>query len=86
MLVVGGIGVRFTKLADEGYSVVRDTDGKTLGILHWLPSENAFHALAPDGRVLQQPSPWGGRVSARFGTRELATRALLDEEKRSPDS
>lgn len=80
-LSIDGTEVRFMNAREDALELVTG-DGKALGRLLFMREANAFRAETPDGRLLQQPSRWGGTVTARFGSRELGARALLDEEEK----
>ena len=72
---IDGREVEFTELGDGHLKV--QADGVDIGEL--APVEaRAFHAIDWAGERLTQPSPWGGAISTKFGTRELAARALLE--------
>lgn len=75
-LVVDGVSVRFLPETEDTWSVVGD-DGEMLGRLVLTQDRSRFVAYRADGDAVTKASRWGGRVTARFGTRELATRALL---------
>lgn len=82
---VEGVQVRFVRSDDGTWGVFTvapreqaSTDrGIRAGSLELLDNGSGFLARRPDGSALMRPSPWGGEVSARFSSRELAARALL---------
>jgi hypothetical protein len=80
-LVVDGARVRFDRSSDASWRVVLagpgGDDPVALGSLGLAGNGSDFTAQNADGDVLTKPSPWGGHVSAHFGSRELAVRALL---------
>lgn len=77
-LVVDGLEVSVSSLEGNRFRLV-SRDGE-IGTLELVPGGAGFVARRPDGDSVKRPSPWGGEVTARFQTRELAVRALLVSE------
>ncbi len=84
LLVIDGLEVRFEN-GEDGALRVLTPDGE-IGRLELLPSAAGFVARLSSGDTLTKPSPWGGPVTARFGTRELGARALISRRYRSPST
>jgi hypothetical protein len=78
---VDGTELEFVALEDGTLQVLAGPGRVEVGRLHPTEGATSFRAATPEGRFLQQPSPWGGPVTARFLTREIAARALLKELK-----
>jgi hypothetical protein len=76
-LVVDGHSVRFLPESDGTWLVLTGENQRSVGRLVLAENGTRFIAYRPDGRALTKPSRWGGTVTARFGSRELAARALL---------
>lgn len=87
-LVVDGARVRFDRSSDTSWRVVvalvtdepvtdKPVEPVALGSLELVRNGSGFTAQSSNGDVLTKPSQWGGRVTAHFGSRELAVRALL---------
>lgn len=80
-IVVDGVRVRFVRSGDEPWRVYTldgdDSDPVLIGTLELISSASGLAASRADGVALTRPSPWGGEVTAHFGSRELAVRALL---------
>ena len=75
-LVVDGTPVRFVRVDKDGLRVLAGE--VELGSLEAARGRPGYFARRSSGELLTRPSPWGGEVSARFGTKELAVRALLE--------
>jgi hypothetical protein len=84
VMVIDGVEVTFSPREDGTVVVSAAPEGRVLGKLRLSEDATFFRAETADGRVVDQPSPWGGRVSARFRTRELGARALLLAEGGTP--
>ncbi len=84
LLVIVGLEVRFEN-GEDGALRVLTPDGE-IGRLELLPCAAGFVARLSSGDTLTKPSPWGGPVTARFGTRELGARALISRRYRSPST
>ncbi len=54
------------------------TEAGLLGRVTADGGREAYTAAGPDGELLMRPSQWLGKVTAKFGSRELAVRALLE--------
>ncbi len=82
-LVIDGLTIRFHP---EGVGLRVDcVSGARVGALGTLEPAakgESYHAVDLSGAPLTRLSPWGGAVTARFQTRELAVRALLDSADR----
>jgi hypothetical protein len=76
-LIVDGRPVRFLPESGNGWAVVTGADERLVGRLTLVEGGSGFIAFRADGSALTKPSRWGGAVTARFGSRELAARALL---------
>ena len=80
--VVDGAPVRFVRSGEGSWSVFSLRAGSDeavpIGSLELAEDGAGFVARRREGGVLTRPSPWGGPVTARFGSRDLAARALLD--------
>lgn len=76
-MLIDGVEVSFRSLEDGTVEVSVLPEGRLIGRLRLTDDATSFRAETADGRVLEQPSAWGGTVSARFRTRHLAARALL---------
>jgi len=79
-MVIDGVEVTFSSREEGTVEVSVAPEGRVLGKLRLSEDATFFRAETADGRVVSQPSPWGGMVSARFRTRELGARALLEAE------
>lgn len=79
---VDGIAIWFQPESDGLRVDVQSASGglRPLGRLRTAPNGESYSAALASGTVLTRPSPWGGPVTARFQSRELAVRALLDAE------
>ncbi len=77
-MLIDGVEVSFRPREDRTVEVSVVPEGRLIGRLLLTDDSTSFRAETADGRVLQQPSPWGGTVSAKFRSRELAARALLE--------
>lgn len=78
-LVVDGITVRFLP-ADGGRERVL-VEGSDIGSIETVEDGSGYVARGSDGEPVTRASQWGGRVTARFGTIELAVRALLERSR-----
>ena len=76
VLDVDGEAVRFVSAEDGRLRVESDLRG-CLGELELVRGGTGFVARRPDGEALMTASSWGGSVTARFASRELAVRALM---------
>ena len=74
-IVVDGTSVRFVSSAGGALRVLADE--RDVGSLDPVADGDGYTAQGADGEPLTRPSQWGGRVTARFGSKELAVRALL---------
>jgi hypothetical protein len=72
---VDGVAVCFLPLDGNGFRVV--AEGREVGRVELVRGSTELVAFRPDGEPLRAPSPWGGPVTARFGSRSVAARALL---------
>ncbi len=77
---IDGIEVSFVPLDGGGFRV--EARGREIGKVELVRDSTELIAFRPDGEPLRAPSPWGGPITARFGSRSLASRALL---KASPE-
>lgn len=87
-LVIDGSRVRFVRSGDDSWRVIASGGEDVLvdiGSLERVSDGSGFVARRLDGRALTIASRWGGAVTARYGSRELAARALLDA-RRAEDS
>lgn len=73
---VDGIEVRFEPTGEGRFAVT--AGGRLLGHVSLVSGGSGFHAHRASGEAIERPSPWGGRVTARFASRELAARVLLE--------
>ena len=95
-LTIDGVPIFFEPMDGDAHRVSRGNErGESherhelheLGVLFASESGTGFTALRADGTPIQRVSRWSaipnqaGAVSARFGTRELAVRALMNEAK-----
>lgn len=74
---VDGVEIAFEPEDEDGSAVTVLADGRRLGRLELVEEGSGLVAYRENGQAVQRPSPWGGPVTARFQTRELAVRALL---------
>lgn len=74
-IVVDGVEVTFDASSGDGLTVV--ADGRVLGRLELVRDSTEIVAFRTSGAPLRRRSRWGGEMTARFGSRELAVRALL---------
>jgi hypothetical protein len=74
-VVVDGVEVAFAPL--EGGAFRLTVQGRDVGSVELVRGSTQLVAYRPDGEPLRTPSPWGGAVTTRFGSRALAARALL---------
>lgn len=74
-LVIGDTSVRFVAGENDAWRVI--VGGSDVGSLDPDPDGGGYTARGADGAPLTRASQWGGRVTARFGSKELAVRALL---------
>lgn len=72
---VDGVEVGFEPDGEGRFAV--HADGRFVGHVQLVEGGAGLFAYRENGEAMQRPSPWGGRVTARFSTRELAARALL---------
>jgi len=77
-MVIDGVEVSFQPQEDGTVAVSVLPEGRLIGRLRLTDDATSFRAETADGRVLQQASPWGGTVSAKYRTKDLAVRALLE--------
>lgn len=75
VLTIDGASVRFVPREDGRLQVT--VDDRDIGSIE--PNPSGFAAFSASGDALTRPSRWGGRVTARFGSKELAVRALLGD-------
>jgi hypothetical protein len=74
-MVVDGVEISFESLAGGGFRVV--ASGRDVGRLELVRESTELVAFRPGGEPLQTWSHFGGFVTMRFGSREVAARALL---------
>lgn len=74
-IAIDGVDVTFEPLGDGRVRVV--ADGREVGTLELVRDSTEFVARHPNGEPLRRWSSFGGEVTARFGSREVAARALL---------
>jgi hypothetical protein len=72
---IDGVEVSFVALEGGVFSLV--ARGREIGMVELVRDSTELVAFRPDGEPLRMPSRWGGSVTARFGSRSLAARALL---------
>ena len=74
-LVVEGTEVLVVRTGNSLRVVCGD---EPIGSLELAGDGTSFVARRPSGNAVTRPSAWGGAVTAQFGSRELAVRALLN--------
>jgi hypothetical protein len=74
-IVVDGIEVSFDASSGDGFVAV--AEGRVIGRLELVRDSTELVAFRPSGEPLRTRSRWGGEITARFGSRELAVRSLL---------
>jgi hypothetical protein len=74
-LVIDGTTVRFVPAAGGRLRVVAGDAG--IGSIEPVADDSGYVARGRDDEPVTRASQWGGRVTARFGSKELAVRALL---------
>lgn len=75
VIAIDGVEVEVSRLDGNRFRLV--SNEREIGSLELVPGGTGFIARRVNGDNLKRPSPWGGEVTARFQTRELAVRALL---------
>jgi len=74
---VDGVEVDFEPEGEQRLAV--HADGRLIGHVVLVSDGRGLYAYRENGEAIQRASPWGGRVTTRFATRELAVRALLEK-------
>jgi hypothetical protein len=74
-MVIDGMEVTFEPSKEGGWTAL--TGGRLIGRLLLVRGSTELVAFRPSGEPLRARSRWGGEITARFGSRELAVRALL---------
>jgi hypothetical protein len=74
-LVVDGIEISFESLTGGGFRVI--AGGRDVGRLELVGESTELVAFRPGGEPLSTWNRFGGFMTTRFGSREVAARALL---------
>ena len=74
-IVIDGVEVSFEPVS-EGVSRVLAGE-REIGRLELADDSSEMLAFRPGGEPIRTHSKWGGSIPARFGSREVAARALM---------